>query len=368
MTNTELATVERSPREVIERGRLSDAECAANYLNEIKEESSPHTLRAYAREINRLLLWLEAARHPGLVALAREDINSYSRFLADPPKSLIGEVFAKQRSPATRRYALAVIKRFLDYCVAIEHIARNPARTFRVGRGTRTAASAAERVFDQAMWRALWAVLDRRVDPSGSAFRQTRRRWCVALAYALGLRRSEIASHTMAAFVERDGKWTFYVAGKGGKRASLPVNRWLLREMKRYRSALSLPALPPPNDVAPLVAAERGGGGLAVDALYCMLKDLFTEAAVSIEHEHPHAAARLRQASPHWLRHTCTTHLAQAHASPKVIQQFARHSDIRTTFIYIHAQNEEVRQEAERLNPNIAIDMAEESSNANQVP
>ena len=72
----------------------------------------------------------------------------------------------------------------------------------------------------------------------------------------------------------------------------------------------------------------------------------FNQAAESIEVVHPHRAEKLRNAKPHTIRHTAITELGKS-ADIRVQQKFARHSDIKTTMIYNHVEDDRLQDAVE---------------------
>lgn len=59
---------------------------------------------------------------------------------------------------------------------------------------------------------------------------------------------------------------------------------------------------------------------------------------------------QLPDISPHILRHTCTTRLAEAGCDIKVLQYIIGHTDIRTTMrVYKHVDEERIKREMDKL-------------------
>ena len=76
---------------------------------------------------------------------------------------------------------------------------------------------------------------------------------------------------------------------------------------------------------------------------------MFEAVATTIQDESPETAALLRQAGPHWMRHSGITHAADADLDVKYASKQARHADIRTTMKnYYHPDEEPMREQLER--------------------
>ncbi|MFG6179670.1 tyrosine-type recombinase/integrase [Halomonas sp. THAF12] len=67
-----------------------------------------------------------------------------------------------------------------------------------------------------------------------------------------------------------------------------------------------------------------------------------------MEGEHPHGAAQLRRASPHWLRHSYVTAMGNLGASLRHLNRSAGHASIETTAQYDHASEDAWHQDMER--------------------
>lgn len=331
----------------------NDLEAVRVWLAEFHD--SPHTLRNYRKEVERLLLWSILDLGKPLSSLQREDIARYQAFLADPhPRDRWCAPRTSRTSPAwrpfegplgttSRRQVLVILSSLFAYLVEAGYLAGNPISLVR--RRDRVAASqkaqTVERFLEQDLWQYVLEFVDRlpRVT-QGQRARQERIRYLLLIFYLLGPRISEVATHSMGSFVERRGKWWWHVVGKGGKEATIPVNQEMLAALERYRTFLGLSPLPVPDEETPLVLSVSGTRGVTANMIYRLIKDILYKAAKELETVQPHKADKLRRASAHWLRHTAITHQADAGIELRYLNKSARHSKLETTAIYLHADDD----------------------------
>lgn len=349
--------------------------------------ASPATLRAYRKEVERLLLWAVIERGRPLSSLTREDLAAYAEFLGDPQPAerWCGKApgrsarrhdydqgwrpFAGPLSPSSRRAALAIVNSLLAYLVQGGYLAGNPLALVRRpggheghgpgapgAAGGRTTPEAerrrvARRTLDEEQWQALRAVVEAlpAATPRERAEAE-RARFVLALLYFLALRVGEAATHSMGAFVQVRGGWVFCVRGKGGKRAEVPVHEELLAALRRYRASLALAPLPPPGDPTALLLSRRGRRGITARRISQVLKGLFGRAAQDLlARGEEERAESLRRASAHWLRHTSLTRQVDQGIPLLHVKANARHGKLDTTLLYVHADDEARRKEMSKL-------------------
>ncbi|MDZ7852903.1 MAG: site-specific integrase [Halomonas sp.] len=358
-------TVEAGHRTGLHITAGSDVEAVAQWLDEYR--SSPRTQRAYRREAQRLLLWL-AEQGRGLDALRREDLDLFESFLADPrpAERWIGPVrsrrdprwrpFRGPLSPASRRQSLVILQGMFAWLVEAGWIGHNPFRLMRdKRRRLDNRQGSIERYLERPLWDWLWGWLNRPAKQDDSPRRRyelTRRRLLFGFAYLLAPRISEMSAARMNDFQRREGRWWWNVVGKGDKVARIPVPPDMMDLVGEWRRTLDLSTDPQPDDASPLLRALDGRRGLGDNRLYRLVCDGFREAAEALEREAGNDAQgevlRLRQATPHWLRHTALTHQAQAGVELRYLAATARHSRLDTTARYLHAEDEEWHRQQAR--------------------
>lgn len=339
----------------------SDTEAVGEWLAEYRASSS--TQRAYRREAERLLLWL-GERNMTLDQVRRDHLEAFEAFLADPqPRARwVGpprprhaddwRPFRGALAPASRRQSLVILQGMYAWLVEAGWVGHNPFRLMRDKRRRLDNRRAGiERYLEAPLWEWFWGWLNGANRPSAEEgvtsrerYEEARRRVIFGFAYLLAPRIAEMSAARMGDFHRREGRWWWSVVGKGGKLASIPVPPDMLLLLKEWREILGLSPEPQPDEATPLLRALDGKRGIGDNRLYRLIRQAFAQAADDLEAEQGEGARgwvlRLRQATPHWLRHTALTHQAQAGVELRYLAATARHSRLDTTARYLHAEDE----------------------------
>ncbi|MEY2151160.1 MAG: site-specific integrase [Rhodanobacter sp.] len=313
---------------------------------------SPHTFRSYRKEAERLLLWATQLRGKAVSSLTREDVLAYEAFLAAPLPTWCDEalarrgdhrrLFAGPLAERSRRQALGILAGLFNYLVRAGYLAGTPFALQPRRRGSRGTRRTIERYLDRALWQDTLAQVEQwpQTTPRERQ-RYERARWVLRFLYETALRATEAAKASEGDFVHRRGRWWLHVTGKGGVEGEVPVSDALMADFARYRSFHGLSALPEGDSARPLILGIAGRTApLTATAVYLVVKDALGRVADALAPTDDARAARLRQASTHWLRHTAATHQAEAGNPVHHIQRNLRHSSIATTSIYLHAEDD----------------------------
>lgn len=334
----------------VPRQIAADDDVAAIGLWLAEYRDSPHTLRSYRKEAERLLVWATQVRCKAVSSLTREDVLAYEAFLANPPAAWCDDaqgrrgdhrrLVAGPLSERSRRQALGILAGLFQYLVRGGYLAGSPfALQPRRRRGT---TPRIERFLEQPLWLDTLAEVERWPQTTlREQQRYERARWVLRLLYATALRVSEAAQAHEGDLRHVRGRWWLHVVGKGGVEGRIPLSDTLMQEYVRYRAFLGFPAQPDPTSRHPLICGVAGHAQpLTPTAVYLIVKDAFRRVASAWETEQPARAAQLRRVSTHWLRHTAASHQADDGMPLHHIQQNLRHSSIATTSIYLHAEDD----------------------------
>jgi integrase len=313
---------------------------------------SPNTFRSYRKEAERLLLWATQVRGKAVSSLTREDVLAYEAFLAAPLPTWCDEsaarhgehrrLFTGPLSERSRRQALGILAGLFNYLVRAGYLAGTPFALHPRRRGARSAHRVIERYLDRALWQDVLALVEQWPQTSSrEQQRYERARWVLRFLYETALRASEAACACERDFLYRRGRWWLHVTGKGGVEGDVPVSDALMADFARYRTFHNLPNRPASDNERPLILGIAGRTTpQTATGVYLVVKDTLRRVADVLEPTDSARAARLRQASTHWLRHTAATHQAEAGNPLHHIQHNLRHSSIATTSIYLHAEDD----------------------------
>jgi integrase/recombinase XerD len=323
---------------------------------------SPATLASYRKEAERLMLWCRLQRGVALSDLTHEDLLAYQEFLADPqpaerwvmaPGQKPGRdsprwrPFAGPLGSTSQRQALSILNAMLSWLVEAGYLAGNPLALNR--RKRRSAAPRVSRFLSIEHWTAVKDTIEAMPRTSErDRLHAARCRWLFSLLYIGGLRASEVCATAMGGFFCRRGsdgreRWWLEVTGKGNKTRLVPATGELMGELIRYRKAHSLSPLPLEGDLLPMVMPLIGPRKfMARSAIHEIVKTVVRDSAERLRQQGPEledAAARLEQASTHWMRHTAGSHLSEK-ADLKVVRDNLGHANISTTSIYLHTEDD----------------------------
>jgi len=137
--------------------------------------------------------------------------------------------------------------------------------------------------------------------------------------YGCGLRVSELVNLRLTDI--HYGEGYVIVTGKGNKQRLVPVSGKALKEIDIYKQDRnSLSVLKDQN----ILFLNRRGSKLTRAMIFTIIKDLAAKAGIK------------KNISPHTFRHSFATHMIEAGADLRAVQEMLGHESILTTEIYTH--------------------------------
>ena len=270
---------------------------------------SPNTIRAYDTDVTQFLEF--SATRDGLKPsqLKPEVLD------ADHVRDFLGELHKRGLSRASAARRLAALRTFSKYLVR-EGVLKDDA-TQLVGTPKREQSLPAH--LGHAEIDALMAA------PNLETVAGRRDRAILELFYASGLRLSELAGANLED-LNLSGRM-IRVMGKGRKERLIPFNAQTASAIKTMLS-----------DHAELAAGAGKSRRGEKSPLFLNLRGrrLTTRSIDRVVRQHVKAAAIATGISPHALRHTFATHLLQAGADLRSIQELLGHAQLTTTQRYTH--------------------------------
>lgn len=176
----------------------------------------------------------------------------------------------------------------------------------------------------------LFAVIDH------STAEGQRNRAIVETMYSCGLRVSELVSLQLSNMYLDVG--FVRVVGKGNKERLVPIGSEAVKYIKLYREHVRVHInIKKGNE--DFLFLNRRGSKLSRVMIFYILKELVAKAGIT------------KNIHPHTLRHSFATHLVEAGADLRAVQEMLGHKSITTTEIYTHLDRAYLRQTLEKYHP-----------------
>lgn len=269
----------------------------------VERGASAHTLRGYRTDLRQFRRFL-ATRH--ISQLAHVDARLLRQYLA--------RLYEAGLSRASIARKLAAIRSCLAFLSRRGRLAKNPAREVVPPRLPKRLVSFLP--IDEAT-----VLLEH---PAAA-----RDRAILEMLYATGARVAELCGLDLGD-LDRAGD-TIRVRGKGAKERVIPVGDAALRALDAYLRARG-------NADGPLFENVRGGR-LTVRSVHRVVK------------ARSRAAGLTRRVTPHTLRHTFATHMLDAGADLRLIQDLLGHSRLSTTQRYTHVSADHLMRVYDSAHP-----------------
>ena len=262
----------------------------------VERNASPHTRSAYRYDLEDFCRFLASTYNLTSAAGIKEiDRNTLRRYLAQ---------IHQTHNKATINRKLSALRTFFLYLLREGLIAVSPAASLSAPRIDRYLPSVL--TVDEAD-----ALMNAR---PGSDELSLRDRAIVELLYSSGLRVSEAVSLNIGHLDLPQS--LVRVLGKGGKERIVPVGSKAQTAVHDYLAQRGRPL-----DEEPLFLNHRGGR-LTARSIERNLKQRLLDSSI------------IRHATPHALRHTFATHLLDAGADLRSIQELLGHASLSTTQKY----------------------------------
>lgn len=303
---------------------------------EFNRNVSTHTLRVYRTDLEQWLAFLAGrdGLRPSQVPLTAFDTDGVRGFLAS--------LHDRGNSRASTARRLAALRTFARYLVREERLPRDPTAMVGSPRKERTLPAHLTVPDIDRLLRA----------PDLSTVAGRRDAAILELFYASGLRLSELVALDLDD-VNLGGRMV-RVMGKGGKPRLVPFNQAAARAIRAMTAdhvGLPRPALARSAESrhrrweAPLFLNLRGAR-------------LTTRSVDRIVRRYVREAAIAQGISPHALRHTFATHLLQAGADLRAIQELLGHARLSTTQRYTHLDVQHLMSVYRRAHPRAELQSA----------
>ena len=301
---------------------------------EKERNDSPHTVKAYGRDL------------ADFVAFCGRYYGGAWRWAGVDRLAIRAWLGAQQQRGLAKRSAaraLSALRTFYRFLNATRGLEVNPAKAARTPKLERKLPD----YLDRAEIDLLFEEAERRAAAGG--FREGRDLAMLELFYSTGIRLGELAGlNEQDVDVVSD---QLKVRGKGKKERIVPVGKHAGRALRRYYR-LRDAVLAETRQERRALFVSRRGKRLTPRAVQLVIKRLLSALARSGTVEGVGVGARGdRGLHVHSLRHSFATHLLDAGADLRAVQELLGHASLSTTQVYTHTSVERLKKVYHQAHP-----------------
>lgn len=281
---------------------------------------SENTLRGYRNDLKQFLNYLvEDCR------LAANDPATIERVDGITIRGYLGKLH-KQNKKTTIARKLSALRSFFHFLVKQGVTHKNPAESILTPKQEKTIPAYLS--VDE-MFRLLDSI-------QTSRWLDLRNRAIFETLYSCGIRVSELVGLNIADVDYRQS--LVRVLGKGRKERIVPIGKNALVALSNYRQVLNAEG-GLSDDVNGPLFLNKNMGRLSARSVARILDKLVT------------ACGLLTPVSPHTLRHTFATHMLDAGADLRVVQELLGHKSLSTTQKYTHVSIDRLMETYDKAHP-----------------
>ena len=280
-----------------------------------ERNASPRTLESYERSLRQFREWMSAR------------FSSWFDCAAGDFRAWLYDAMEQQLKPASIRLRFAALRSFYTFLMRQEGLRVNPLAEVVLPRaGHNLPVHLTIRQMEELLSLPLRTPPDKK-SPSWLPYRDAA---ILELFYSCGMRLSELVGLDAGAL--RRGDDCVRVLGKGRKERMVPVGEYAREAVMRYCEMAS------PDPDGPLFIS-RLGRRMTGRSVQLMLDKYLRLSDIPVH------------ISPHKLRHTFATHLLDAGADLRAVQELLGHASLSTTQIYTHVTKTRMREVYDNAHP-----------------
>lgn len=381
-------------------GANNDADAIALWIS-ARAPDNVNTQRSYRRAAERLLLWCQLERGVTFSQMRAEDCIHYRTWLTDlgrktteewanagwrlPAEQWLGRRGIPRDSADWRPFEGAMAKTSVAQDLTILRSLFNFLQEGRVvdgnpwllmGKGNFSAPFGAR---DNQFTSRSLTVAQRDYLLSGLDLHDeidARLNLILWLGFGCGLRSSELLGLTFSSLKITPERWSLDVIGKGDKLRSVPLSTPVKTALLHYMGSIGISldyvirassGLDEGEAQQPILRTQRGrrargldgrkilstpSSAMSYQSLHRVLTTHFETKSAALEAQDPISAARIKEASAHWLRHSCAVQ-ALKRVPLNGVQKLLGHASIAVTGRYVVEDDEALAEAMEEfLAPN----------------
>jgi tyrosine recombinase XerC len=288
-----------------------------NFLEslEYERDASPHTVKAYRGDLAQFAAMLEIKNDTDLKIVNPVRVRA---FLAK-----LKEAGCTKRSIARK---LASVRALYRYLCRRKYVRANPASVIRAPKLDRTLPSFLD----------VQEVARLLETPPADSFAGLRDRAILETLYSTGMRVSEVAGMDTRD-IDRHGG-VVRVLGKGRKERLAPLGKYAMKAIADYLAIRDAHFRGKGIEGGALFL-NKHGGRLSARGIERLIEKYVLIAGFS------------KKIGPHTLRHSFATHMLNAGADLRSVQELLGHASLSTTQIYTHVTHERLKKVYDKAHP-----------------
>ncbi|QDX95008.1 hypothetical protein C2W64_02690 [Brevibacillus laterosporus] len=289
-----------------------------SYIHYLKVEKnvSPHTLKQYVADINEFVVFMK-----------QQQINEFAAVSYLHGRSFLAHLAKKGLSRRSIARKLSSLRSFYRFLMREEYLEQNPFQMVSTPK--------VEKKLPTFMYpheiETLLGVVDTKTSLGLRDF------LIFELLYASGMRVSELVTLSINAVDIQNGIALVY--GKGAKERYVPIGSYAIKALQQYLQVGRPRLLAKAKKDTPILLLNYRGTPLSDRSVRRMVDKYLQQAALHLG------------ISPHSFRHSFATHLLNAGADLRTVQELLGHVNISTTQVYTHITKERLREVYDTAHP-----------------